>query len=150
MGFADTTLLENTLEKYFELFSDKACCAEDLKSYIRLDEVELPKWTAFLQSQISTSFVSQLLSLRYVTLTSVQTSVSQLLRTCNAYLLLRYNLSESELTLELESARGAQYAEAYLKDNAYKQEPTNEELGIQTFFANVRTGNWKAAQQVRQ
>ena len=34
-------------------------------------------------------------------------------------------------------------------DNAYKQQPTNEELGAQTFFANVRTGNWKVAQQVR-
>jgi hypothetical protein len=34
-------------------------------------------------------------------------------------------------------------------ENAYKQQPTNEELGAQTFFANVRTGNWKTAQQVR-
>lgn len=34
-------------------------------------------------------------------------------------------------------------------ENAYKQQPNNEELGAQTFFANVRTGNWKTAQQVR-
>jgi N-terminal acetyltransferase B complex non-catalytic subunit len=33
-------------------------------------------------------------------------------------------------------------------ENAYKQQPTNEDLGAQTFFANVRTGNWKTAQQV--
>ena len=33
-------------------------------------------------------------------------------------------------------------------EDAYKQQPANEELGIQTFFANVRTGNWKTAQQV--
>jgi N-terminal acetyltransferase B complex non-catalytic subunit len=33
-------------------------------------------------------------------------------------------------------------------DDAFKQQPTNEELGAQTFFANVRTGHWKAAQQV--
>jgi N-terminal acetyltransferase B complex non-catalytic subunit len=33
-------------------------------------------------------------------------------------------------------------------DNAFKQQPTNEDLGSQTFFANVRTGNWKTAQQV--
>ncbi len=33
-------------------------------------------------------------------------------------------------------------------DDAYKQQPANEELGTQTFFANVRIGNWKAAQQV--
>ncbi|KAH7922099.1 hypothetical protein BV22DRAFT_1037860 [Leucogyrophana mollusca] len=33
-------------------------------------------------------------------------------------------------------------------EDAYKQQPHNEELGAQTFFANVRTGNWKAAQQI--
>ncbi len=33
-------------------------------------------------------------------------------------------------------------------DNAYKQQPNNEDLGTQTFQANVRVGNWKAAQQV--
>ena len=33
-------------------------------------------------------------------------------------------------------------------EDAYKQQPANEELGQQTFFANARIGNWKAAQQV--
>ncbi|KAI0082628.1 actin cytoskeleton organization protein [Panus rudis PR-1116 ss-1] len=33
-------------------------------------------------------------------------------------------------------------------ENAYKQNPLNEDLGTQTFFANVRVGNWKAAQQI--
>ncbi|KAH7913728.1 N-acetyltransferase B complex non catalytic subunit-domain-containing protein [Hygrophoropsis aurantiaca] len=33
-------------------------------------------------------------------------------------------------------------------EDAYKQQPLNEELGAQTFFANVRTGNWKAAQLI--
>ncbi|TBU65814.1 N-acetyltransferase B complex non catalytic subunit-domain-containing protein [Dichomitus squalens] len=33
-------------------------------------------------------------------------------------------------------------------EDAYKQQPANEELGTQTFFANVRIGNWKAAQQI--
>ncbi|KAJ3875923.1 actin cytoskeleton organization protein [Lentinula edodes] len=33
-------------------------------------------------------------------------------------------------------------------DAAYKKQPTNEELGAQTFFANVRASNWKSAQQV--
>jgi len=32
-------------------------------------------------------------------------------------------------------------------EDAYKQQPNNEELGAQTFFANVRATNWKAAQQ---
>lgn len=34
-------------------------------------------------------------------------------------------------------------------EDAYKVQPNNEELGSQTFFAHVRIGNWKAAQQVR-
>lgn len=33
-------------------------------------------------------------------------------------------------------------------EDAFKQQPENEELGAQTFFANVRTSNWKVAQQV--
>lgn len=32
-------------------------------------------------------------------------------------------------------------------DTAWKQQPTNEELGVNTFSANTRAGNWKAAQQ---
>ncbi|KAH9946109.1 N-acetyltransferase B complex non catalytic subunit-domain-containing protein [Epithele typhae] len=33
-------------------------------------------------------------------------------------------------------------------EDAYKQQPGNEEMGQQTFFANARIGNWKAAQQI--
>lgn len=33
-------------------------------------------------------------------------------------------------------------------DEAYKKQPANEELGTQDFFANVRTGNWTAAQRI--
>lgn len=33
-------------------------------------------------------------------------------------------------------------------EEAYKQLPANEDLGAQTFFANVRASNWKSAQQV--
>ncbi|KAI5121380.1 hypothetical protein M0805_001193 [Coniferiporia weirii] len=35
-------------------------------------------------------------------------------------------------------------------DDAYRAQPANEELGVQDFFANVRTGNWKTAQQISQ
>jgi len=34
-------------------------------------------------------------------------------------------------------------------EDAYKRQPHNEELALQTFYAYVRTGNWKAGQQVR-
>ncbi|PCH37977.1 hypothetical protein WOLCODRAFT_135971 [Wolfiporia cocos MD-104 SS10] len=33
-------------------------------------------------------------------------------------------------------------------EDAYKKQPANEELGTQTFMANVRIGNWKVAQQI--
>ena len=33
-------------------------------------------------------------------------------------------------------------------DDAFKKKPNNEELGAQTFMANVRVGQWKIAQQV--
>ncbi|KAK7467226.1 mitochondrial distribution and morphology [Stygiomarasmius scandens] len=33
-------------------------------------------------------------------------------------------------------------------EEAYKQQPANEELGVQAFFANVRAGHWKSAQQI--
>ncbi|RXW20882.1 hypothetical protein EST38_g4951 [Candolleomyces aberdarensis] len=33
-------------------------------------------------------------------------------------------------------------------EEAFKRVPANEEFGVQTFFANIRAGNWKSAQQV--
>jgi hypothetical protein len=36
-----------------------------------------------------------------------------------------------------------------LFEEAFKQQPDNDELGRQAFFANVRAGNWKTAQLVR-
>lgn len=36
-----------------------------------------------------------------------------------------------------------------LFEDAFKQQPDNDEFGRQAFFANVRAGNWKAAQLVR-
>jgi hypothetical protein len=33
-------------------------------------------------------------------------------------------------------------------EEAFKQQPLNEDLGAQTFFANVRAGQWKSAQLV--
>ncbi len=34
-------------------------------------------------------------------------------------------------------------------EEAFKKEPANEDLGTQTFLANVRASHWKTAQQVR-
>jgi len=32
-------------------------------------------------------------------------------------------------------------------EEAFRKQPTNEDLGVQTFFANVRASNWKSAHQ---
>lgn len=34
-------------------------------------------------------------------------------------------------------------------EEAYKKQPGNEDLGAQTFFANVRASQWKSAHNVR-
>ena len=34
-------------------------------------------------------------------------------------------------------------------EEAYKKQPGNEDLGAQTFFANVRASHWKSAHNVR-
>lgn len=33
-------------------------------------------------------------------------------------------------------------------EEAYKKQPGNEDLGAQTFFANVRANHWKSAHNV--
>lgn len=45
----DPEVLENYLKSYFDQFGDKACCLEDLKPYIVLDDDGLQKWTSYLR-----------------------------------------------------------------------------------------------------
>jgi N-terminal acetyltransferase B complex non-catalytic subunit len=56
-------LLVDVMEKYFKKFGDKTCCFEDLKPYLSLDDLEMPRWVQFLTSVTpsvsrSLSFVS--------------------------------------------------------------------------------------------
>jgi len=47
--------MENYLKSYFDQFGDKACCFEDLKPYIVLDDESLAEWTSHLrQTSIAT------------------------------------------------------------------------------------------------
>lgn len=46
------------LKQYFEKFGDKACCFEDLKPFLDLEEAELAQLTSFLEA-VPTSSVSQ-------------------------------------------------------------------------------------------
>lgn len=51
----DPKVLENYLKSYFDKFGDKACCFEDLKPYIVLDDESLSEWSSHLkQTQMAT------------------------------------------------------------------------------------------------
>lgn len=52
----DSTVLLGLLKEYLEKIGDKACCYEDLKPYIDLEEESLAEWTSFLDA-LPTSFV---------------------------------------------------------------------------------------------
>ena len=45
----DPEVLENYLKSYFDQCGDKACCLEDLKPYIVLDDDRLQNWTSYLR-----------------------------------------------------------------------------------------------------
>lgn len=44
------TDIVDLMKRYFNLVGDKACCFEDMKPYVSLPEVELSRWTSFLES----------------------------------------------------------------------------------------------------
>lgn len=56
------------LKQYFLQVGDKACCFEDLKPYLDLEENELLAWTTFLES-VPQTFVSLLGPIFYKILT---------------------------------------------------------------------------------
>ena len=45
----DPKVLEDYLKSYFDQFGDKACCFEDLKPYVALDDESLLEWTSYLK-----------------------------------------------------------------------------------------------------
>ncbi|OCH92238.1 hypothetical protein OBBRIDRAFT_791472 [Obba rivulosa] len=90
--------LQDLLQRYFQRVGDKACCFEDLKPYIDLQDDELSTWSAFLKSQ-----------------TSPLATTEDLWRYINVQKLLRYNLSEAEVTVELETARATEFLNAYFE-----------------------------------
>ncbi|RDB21137.1 N-alpha-acetyltransferase 25, NatB auxiliary subunit [Hypsizygus marmoreus] len=94
----DPERLVKLMQQYFEKIGDKACCFEDLKPYLELEENDLAQWTSYSES-VSPSF----------------TTNNELRRLINSHKLLRYNLSSSELTVEAEIARVALYIQQYLE-----------------------------------
>nr|ATU82292.1 alpha-actin cytoskeleton organization protein [Macrocybe gigantea] len=97
-GLSEPSRLVEQMKAYFEKFGDKACCFEDLKPYLVLESEELSSWTTFLDSHVS----------------SFET-LNELWRVINAVKLLRYSLSEAELSVEAESQRVTLYLKHYLE-----------------------------------
>ncbi|KAH9484364.1 N-alpha-acetyltransferase 25, NatB auxiliary subunit [Psilocybe cubensis] len=89
----EPTRMVSLLKQYFEKFGDKACCFEDLKPFVILDAESLSILRTFLEA-IPTAF----------------TTISELRRLINSFKLIRYTLSESEITAEKELIRVAAYA----------------------------------------
>uniref|UniRef100_A0A8H7Y5Y3 Actin cytoskeleton organization protein n=1 Tax=Psilocybe cubensis TaxID=181762 RepID=A0A8H7Y5Y3_PSICU len=94
----EPTRMVSLLKQYFEKFGDKACCFEDLKPFVILDAESLSILRTFLEA-IPTAF----------------TTISELRRLINSFKLIRYTLSESEITAEKELIRVAAYARYYFE-----------------------------------
>ena len=54
------------MKEHFHQVGDKACCFEDLKPYLDLEEDELLAWTTYLES-VSQTFVSLCVQLQPLT-----------------------------------------------------------------------------------
>ncbi|CAA7271640.1 unnamed protein product [Cyclocybe aegerita] len=93
----DSTHLLKLLKEYFEKFGDKACCFEDLKPYVILED-GLDELTSFLEA-VPTSFMT----------------VSELRRLINAFKFRRYSLSSSQVSAETELQRVAEYIRYYFE-----------------------------------
>ncbi|KAH8106992.1 actin cytoskeleton organization protein [Cristinia sonorae] len=119
-------------EKYFMHFGDKACCVEDLVPYIDFESEYLEQWTAFLETHKS-----------FATATDLQRGI-------NVLKLVRYNLSESELTTDLESARAVEYATTYLNCLEYGKNLPDTELqpadDIAILAGQTFVSAWKSSQ----
>ncbi|KAF8559771.1 actin cytoskeleton organization protein [Imleria badia] len=96
-AFSDDTVVVGLMENYFTQFGDKACCFEDLISFLDLETTSLGRWKAFLAHH-QPSFAS----------------VGDLQRLINVRKLERYMLVDAEITVESETARGLKYLEEYL------------------------------------
>ncbi|KAK0210940.1 actin cytoskeleton organization protein [Desarmillaria ectypa] len=106
----DSTRMVDLIQQYFEKIGDKACCFEDLLPYVQLDRDDLSRWTSYLKSVPSTL-----------------TTINELQRSTNRHKLLRYNLAQSDLTIEAELSRATLYTKQYLEGlQLGKNLPTTE------------------------
>ena len=144
-----------TMKNYFDDFSDKACCYEDLKIYEdQLEGDDLHDWRDFLDAfehrQVSIGhntlariFANWFPHTRFLT----KDSNSALVRSINAHKLRRYILHQSEVTTDLEAARASSYFKDYLEGLSVGTKLAETELqpadGLVLLAAQSWTNAWK-------
>ncbi|KIY43365.1 actin cytoskeleton organization protein [Fistulina hepatica ATCC 64428] len=101
--------------------------------------------TKFLKKHPNNQLVKALKSLALVRAQKVEESLAL----CDEVLASKPT-NEAVLTAMMHVLRalGRNLDMVAMFEEAYKQQPTNDDLGAQTFFANVRAGRWKSAQQI--
>ncbi|KAF8651484.1 hypothetical protein AX16_004782 [Volvariella volvacea WC 439] len=134
---SDSALLVNLMKQYFEQVGDKACCFEDLKPFLPfLDGEEKSTWTTFLQS----------------TTPSTNSSINDLRRTINIHKILRYDLDESSINVESETARVTLYIAQYLEGLKLGVELPSTELqpadDLALLAANTLVSLWKLTDDI--
>lgn len=127
--FQDPDAIYTLAESYFERFGDKACCFEDLVPYVQFSGDHLSNWIAYLEKHTSTVsvFVHFFFQIELHDF-HLQATPEDLRRTINALKLLRYNLTQEQLTPEFEAARATQYIRLYLDGMVHGQSLPDTEL----------------------
>ncbi|EKM55336.1 uncharacterized protein PHACADRAFT_143536 [Phanerochaete carnosa HHB-10118-sp] len=125
----DPDAIYTLAESYFERFGDKACCFEDLVPYIQFFGHHTTQWTGLLEKQIANE------------------TPESLCRTINALKLLRYNLTQEQLTPELEITRATQYVQYYLQSLIHGKNLPDTELqpadDLAVLAGHAYTDLWK-------
>ncbi|KAF5315874.1 hypothetical protein D9611_004760 [Ephemerocybe angulata] len=93
---SEPSRINELLEKYFAVVGDKACCFEDLKPYVILEDEQRSRWTTFLE-QLHISLAT----------------TKELQKAINVHKLLRFSLLPSEITTESENKRLEIYTKLY-------------------------------------
>ncbi|KAI6160023.1 N-acetyltransferase B complex non catalytic subunit-domain-containing protein [Pisolithus thermaeus] len=96
-GLCELSVLVESMADYFAQFGDKACCFEDLRAYLDLEIASSEQWEAILANQNFSS-----------------TSVADLQRMINVRKLQRHGLSDTNMTVEAETARAVNYLSEYM------------------------------------
>ncbi|KAG5647223.1 hypothetical protein DXG03_000758 [Asterophora parasitica] len=131
----DSGRLVTLMQQYFDQIGEKACCFEDLKPYLAdLQGEELLKWMSYLES-IPSSF----------------TTSKDLRRLINSHKSSRYTLSQSDLTVESETARVTLYLQQYFEGLKLGSNLPVTELqyadDLALLAANVLVNLWKLTSQ---